>query len=263
MYLRLNKRLTCLMAVALPLVGSVLYVLVFATTYWAWWPALADEDQGPDEVFIERAETYPELAAQYKGRSLWEWTRRLDSDFLQEAREAQDVLLAAAEDASLARDARGSTLYFLGCRRDLADPQAAAARFARLVEDDPDRKVRCRAAWALDGTGVRSPDLLRLLAGRYLDERKVNQEVADAIQAYGRDARPISPVLIPHLRHRDGTVRNLTMSTLASIGARDALPEIRRLLDDDDEGTRQMTREMIAFMEERAKLEAAELPVGP
>lgn len=100
------------------------------------------------------------------------------------------------------------------------------------LADGADRDEIYGAMQALSEIGGRAvPSLLRVLLDR--DERYIVRcRVADTLAMLG-DRRAVEP-LVTILSDRDVQVRWHAMRALAELGARSALPELRRLAISDD-----------------------------
>ena len=97
---------------------------------------------------------------------------------------------------------------------------------------DSDLSVRVRAAAALTGRGRAESDELRVLIGGVLRGGEYDRSAAlEAIQALGREARSVVPLLIEALKDTSSSVREAAIEALGEMGP-EALTASEMLIDD-------------------------------
>jgi len=122
-----------------------------------------------------------------------------------------------------------------------AHPPATVERLARLL-DDPDGDVRYAAAEAIGAFGtdarIAVPHLTKALAS---DDAPLQTSVLNALAVIGPDAAPAVPALVKTLQAREARVRRLVPGALAALGshAQSALPALQAALHDPDPEVRQ------------------------
>jgi hypothetical protein len=126
-----------------------------------------DEDKVAEEFFRQ-------FDQEYRGRSLRAWNELLDSEEPRNQLPAQEALFALAKDSTQPRDTRLLVLHLLG-RPDLPEPEPVSQGACLLLSGDPDRKIRVAAAWTIAGLCYVSPQVLRCLADRFVDDGEVNR----------------------------------------------------------------------------------------
>lgn len=114
-------------------------------------------------------------------------------------------------------------------------PEARAAAVPVLIEmlDDPDLRVRARAASALSwiGSGIKAaiPALIGMIG---IPDRKLQDGVAIALGRMGPDAAPILPTLVERFTDRNEMIGRTAAWVLWRLGpdARAVLPDLIRML---------------------------------